>query len=173
MTGDGRRGIAAIFADEEESLLRAPESPLADLWRHSLRCGSAVSGLIARHIDHYRTMSILLLNAEREAGMEAKLVLTRRTDGPLAGVINAWWVVDARGQRWEIFSVNRPEFSVQYDAGKDCGTGVFVLEGDQDLTRGSEFAGEIRETPVGVFGVPCQVEFVPAEQSGTGCPIGR
>lgn len=91
--------------------------------------------------------------------MKAKLVVTRRTKGPLAGAIDTWWVVDERGQRWEIFSDNRPDFSVQFDSGKYCGTGVFVLESGQDLGHGSEFVGEIRETPVGVFGVPCEVEF--------------
>jgi hypothetical protein len=91
--------------------------------------------------------------------MKAKLVVTRHAEGPLAGSIDTMWVVDERGQRWEIFADNRPVFSVQYDEGKDCGTGVFVLEGGQDLSLGSEFAGEIQETPVGLFGVPCEVEF--------------
>ncbi len=97
--------------------------------------------------------------------MKAKLVVTRHTKGPLTGSIDTWWVVDERGQRWEIFFDNRPDFSVQYDEGKECGTGVFVLEGSQDLSRGSEFAGEIHGTPVGLFGVPCEVEF--ASFSGT------
>ena len=173
MTGHSEQGIAPLVADEGKSFLTVLESPLADLRPDLLRCGSSGSGLEARCIDHPRTVSILLLNSDREAGMKAKLVVTRQTKGPLAGVIDAWWVVDERGQTWEIFSDNRPEFSVQYDAGKDCGTGVFVLESGQDLNSGSEFAGEIRETPVGVFGVPCQVEFVPAKKSGTGCSIGR
>lgn len=91
--------------------------------------------------------------------MKAKLIVTRHAGGPLAGSIDSWWVVDERGQRWEIFVDNRPSFSVQYGEGKDCGTGVFVLESGQDLNQGLQFAGEIRETPVGVFGVPCEVEF--------------
>ena len=49
----------------------------------------------------------------------------------------------------------------QYEAGKDCGTGVFVLDNGQDLNHGSELSGEIQETPVGDFGVPCEVEFTP------------
>lgn len=92
--------------------------------------------------------------------MKAKLMVTRHAEGRFAGAIDTWWVVDERGQKWEIFSDNRPEFSVQYDAGEDCGTGLFVLESGQNLERGSEFAGEIRETPVGLFGVPCEVEFL-------------
>lgn len=93
--------------------------------------------------------------------MKAKLMVKRHAEGPLAGAIDTWWVVDERGQRWEIFSDNRPQFSIQYDSGNDCGSGIFVLENGQDLDHGSEYSGEIHDTPVGSFGVPCEVEFTP------------
>ncbi|MEW6137837.1 MAG: hypothetical protein AB1733_06330 [Thermodesulfobacteriota bacterium] len=91
--------------------------------------------------------------------MRAKLIVTRHAEGPLAGSIDTWWVVDERGQRWEILSDERPDFAVQYDTGTDCGTGTFVLGSGHDLDHGTEFSGEIHETPVGAFGVPCEVEF--------------
>ncbi len=91
--------------------------------------------------------------------MKAKLVIERHAKGPLEGEIENWWVEDERGNRWEIFSDKPPNFSVQYDNGKDCGTGRFVLKPDQDLTHGSEFPGVLHETLVGEFGVPCELEF--------------
>jgi hypothetical protein len=97
--------------------------------------------------------------------MNAKLVLRRRTAGPLKGEIEAWWVEDELGNRWEIFSYDPPKFSVQYDTGERCGTGQFVLAPDQDLTQGLEFPGVVNETPVGEFGVPCELEFESTPQT--------
>jgi hypothetical protein len=91
--------------------------------------------------------------------MNAKLVIKRHAEGPLKGDIENWWVEDEQGNRWEIFSDEPPNFSVQYDNGKNCGTGQFVLEPGQDLAHGSEFPGVVQETPVGEFGVPCELEF--------------
>jgi hypothetical protein len=91
--------------------------------------------------------------------MKAKLIIERHTEGPLKDEIENWWVEDERGNRWEIFSDNPPDLSVQYDTGKNCGTGRFVLEPGQDLAHGSEFPGVVHETPVGEFGVPCELEF--------------
>ncbi len=91
--------------------------------------------------------------------MNAKLVIRRHSVGLLKGQIEAWWVEDERGHRWEIFSYDPPTFSVQYDTGESCGTGQFVLDADQELAQGLEFPGTVRETPVGEFGVPCELEF--------------
>lgn len=112
-------------------------------------------------IDHPGCVTILSVELCYGGAIEMKatLFVTRHANGPLAGSIDNWWVVDERGQRWEIFSEDLPNFSVQYGEGKDCGTGVFVLESSQDLSHGLEFQGEIHDTPVGIFGVPCEVEF--------------
>jgi hypothetical protein len=91
--------------------------------------------------------------------MNAKLMIKRHDTGPLKGEIEAWWVEDDQGHRWEIFSSEPPKFSVQYDTGESCGTGQFVLASDQDLTHGSELCGSLHDTPVGEFGVPCELEF--------------
>jgi hypothetical protein len=97
--------------------------------------------------------------------MNARLVIKRHTDGPLEGKIEAWWVEDEQGQRWEIFSYDPPKFSVQYDTGESCGTGQFVPDTDQELTKGFEFPGIVHETPVGEFGVPCELEFESVPQT--------
>lgn len=92
--------------------------------------------------------------------MHATLVIGRSPDGPRKGEIESWWVEDERGVRWEIFAYDPPVFSIQYDTGKSCGTGRFSLEPDQHLSDGLRLRGVVRETPVGEFGVPCEVEFV-------------
>jgi hypothetical protein len=94
--------------------------------------------------------------------MRATLVIVRRPNGAGKGEIDGWWVEDERGFRWEIFAYEPPNFSIQYDTGKSCGTGRFVLDTDQDLSRGSRLRGTLEETPVGEFGVPCDLEFVSA-----------
>jgi hypothetical protein len=94
-----------------------------------------------------------------EVGMNAKLVIRRRISEQSNGDIDSWWVEDEAGHQWEIFSYDFQKFFVQYDNGESCGTGEFVLAPGQELSTGSEFPGTLTETPVGKFGVPCELEF--------------
>jgi hypothetical protein len=103
--------------------------------------------------------------------MRAALVVKRHQKGLLAGEIDTWWVKDELGHRWEIFSYDPPNFSIQYDTGEKCGTGIFVLDSEKDLRTGIEMPGTIFETVVGDFGVPCEVEFTyVAENTETEVP---